>query len=123
MMRETHSTQHSCLSLNDVLNPGPKASANLLHHLPVYRDALLLDICDERCLGGMRASISLILQNAPKERIHWVQIQATGRPFVLGYEVVTVLLQPSEGAFGDMTRCTVLLPYPGPVPGHLLDPG
>ena len=106
-----------------MLNPGPEAPAGLLHHLPVYGDALLLDGGNERCLGGMRASVSLILQNAPKEIIHWVQIWATGRPFVLGYEVLAVLLQPGEGAFEDMTRQTVLLPYPGPVPGHLLDPG
>ena len=71
----------------------------------------------------MRASVSLILQNAPKEVIHWVQIRATGRPFVLGYEVVAVLLLPGKAAFGDTTRHTVLLPYSGPVPGHLLDPG
>ena len=70
----------------------------------------------------MRASVSLILQNASKEIIHSVQIWATRRPFVLGYEVIAVLLQSGEGAFGDMTRRTVLLPYPGPVPGHLLDP-
>ena len=84
---------------------------------------MLLDGGDERCLGGMRTSVSLILQNNPKDIIHWVQIQATGRPFVLGYKVIAVLLQPGKKTFGDMTRCTVLLPYPGPVLGHLLDPG
>ena len=84
---------------------------------------MLLDGGDERCFGGMRASVNLIIQNTPKEVIHWVQIRATGRPFVPGYEVVAVLLLPGEGAFGDMIRHTVLVPYPGPVPGHLLDPG
>ena len=103
-----------------MLNFGLEAPTGLLHHLSVYGDALLLDGGNERCLGGMRASVSLILQNAPKEIIHWVQIWATGRPFVLGYEVVAVLLQPGEGVFGDMTRCTVLLPYPGAVLCHLL---
>ena len=63
MMRETHSTQHSCLSLDDVLNPGPEAPTGLLHHLPVYGDALLLDGGNERYLGGMRASVSLILHS------------------------------------------------------------
>ena len=58
------------LSLDDTLNPGPEAPAGLLHHLPVYGDALLLDGGKERCLGGMRASVNLILQNAPKEIIH-----------------------------------------------------
>ena len=80
-------------------NPGPKATAGLLHHFPVYGYALLLDGGDERCLGGMRVLVSLILQNTPKEMIHWFQIQATGRPFVLGFKVVAVLLQPGEGAF------------------------
>ena len=31
------------LSLNDMLNLGPETSAGLLHHLPIYGDALLLD--------------------------------------------------------------------------------
>ena len=68
-----------------MLNPGPEAPTGLLHHLPV-------DGGDERCLGGMRVSVSLILQHAPKEKIHWVQIWATGRPVVLGYKVIAVLL-------------------------------
>ena len=75
-----------------MLNPGPEAPAGLLHHLPVYGDALLLDGGNERCLGGMTALVNLILQNSPKEIIHWVQIWATSRPFFLGYEVVAVLL-------------------------------
>ena len=90
-----------------MLNPGPEAPAGLLHHLPVYGDALLLDGGDERCFGDMRVLVSLILQNAPKKMIYWVQILATGRSFVFGYEVVAVLLQPGKGGFGDMTRRTV----------------
>ena len=58
------------LGLDDALNPGPEAPAGLLHHLSVYGDALLLDGGDERCLDGMRALVSLIFQNAPKEIIH-----------------------------------------------------
>ena len=104
MMQETHSTRHSFLSLDDTFKPGPEAPAGLFHHFPVYGDALHLDGGDERCLGGMRALVSLILQNTPKEIIHWVQIWATARPFVLGYKVIAVLLQPIKGPFGDMTR-------------------
>ena len=78
-------------SLDNPLNPSLEAPAGPLHHLPVHRVALLLDGGDERCLDGTRASVSYILQSAPKEIIHWVQIQATGRPFVLGYKVVAIL--------------------------------
>ena len=100
-----------------MLNPGAEAPTDLFYHFPVYGDALLLDGGDERCFGGMKTSVSLILQNAPKEIIHWVQMQATGRPFVLGYNVKAVLFQPGKGVFGDMTRHTVLLPYPMACPG------
>ncbi|KAF2353681.1 hypothetical protein FHG87_015563 [Trinorchestia longiramus] len=110
------------LSLDDALDPGPEAPTGLLHNLPVHGGAVILDGGNERCLGGIKASVSTILENALKEIIHWVYIRAAGRPSVLGYEVVAVLLQPGEGAIGDMARSTVQLPHSGPVPGHLLHP-
>ena len=49
-----------------MLNPGSEAPAGLLHRLPVYGDALFLDGGNERCLGGMRASVSFDSPKRPK---------------------------------------------------------
>ena len=73
----------AAFSLDNMLNPAPEAPGGPLHHLPIHRVALLLNEGNERCLGGMRALVSSILQSAPKDIIHCVQILGSRRPFVL----------------------------------------
>ncbi len=51
----------------------------------------------------------------------YVEARAAERPAVLGDEVFSVLLQPLDGPFGDMTCDWVLLAVPGPVSSHSLD--
>ena len=46
-----------------------------------------------------------------------------GRPVKEGYKVMALLLKPSLGLFGLMSRRRVLLPHPGFATGHLIAPG
>ena len=40
-----------------------------------------------------------------------------------GYKVVALLLKPSQGLFGLVGWCRVLLPHPGSATSHLIAPG
>ena len=68
MMSGTHFTYIAAISFNDALNPVSKAAAGL-NGLSVHEGAVFLYGSDERFLGGMRALVTLSLQNAPEKTV------------------------------------------------------
>ena len=64
-----------------------------------------------------------VLDVWPNEVVQWVQVGGGGGPVREEYKVVALLLKPCLGLFGLVGRGWVLLPHPGYVTDHLIEPG
>ena len=58
MISGMHFLNIAAISIDDALNPSPKAFAGPLHNLFVHEDAMVFDKGNEGFIGGMRALVN-----------------------------------------------------------------